>query len=77
MALNPAERGHTGLARPGFRRQVTGPIMFHGPGGSVGVRLGDDSLSYMVVTKTPDGKLAEDCVTGDPKGGGSPGFLRA
>ena len=41
------------------------PVMFNGPGGAVGVKLGDDSLSYMVVTKTPDAKLAEDCVTGD------------
>ena len=43
----------------------TGPTTFTGPGGSVGMKLGDDSLSYMVVTKTPDGKLAEECVTGD------------
>ena len=27
--------------------------------------LGDDFFSYMVVTRTPDGKLADDCVTGD------------
>ena len=39
--------------------------MISGPGGAVGVMLGDDSLSYMVVTKTPGGKLADDCVTGD------------
>jgi hypothetical protein len=37
---------------------------FRGAGGMIGVKLGDDSLSYMVVSKTPDGKLAEDCVTG-------------
>jgi hypothetical protein len=41
------------------------PIMIHGPGNSIGFKLGDDSHSYMVVTRTPDGKLAEDCVTGD------------
>lgn len=37
---------------------------FRGAGGAIGVKLGDDSQTYMVVTKTPDGKLAEDCVTG-------------
>jgi hypothetical protein len=37
---------------------------FRGAGGAIGVKLGDDSLSYMVVSKTSDGKLAEDCVTG-------------
>ena len=37
---------------------------FQGPGGSVWVKLGDDSLTYMVVTKAADGKLAADCVTG-------------
>jgi hypothetical protein len=37
---------------------------FRGAGGAIGVKLGDDSLSYMVVSKTADGKLAEDCVTG-------------
>jgi hypothetical protein len=53
-----------------LRRPVAKPpIMVHGPGNSVGVKLGDDSLSYMVVTKTPDGKLAEDCVTGDTAAG--------
>jgi len=41
------------------------PVTINGPGGAVGMKLGDDSLSYMVVTRTPDGKLAEDCVTGE------------
>src|ERR1051325_10669895 len=36
-----------------------------GPGGAVGVKLGAESLTYMVVTKSPDGKLDMDCVTGD------------
>ena len=44
---------------------LVAPTSFAGPGGSVGMKLGDDSLSYMVVTRTADGKLAEDCVTGD------------
>jgi hypothetical protein len=38
---------------------------FNGPGGAVGVMLGDDSLSYSVVTRTPGAKFAEDCVTGE------------
>jgi hypothetical protein len=37
---------------------------FRTPSGVIGVKLGDESLSYMVVTKTADGKLAEDCVNG-------------
>jgi hypothetical protein len=39
--------------------------MIQGPGGAVGAMLGEDSLTYMVVTAAPDGKLAMDCVTGD------------
>jgi cytoskeletal protein RodZ len=41
------------------------PALLQGPGGAVGARLGADSLTYMVVTTAPDGKLAMDCVTGD------------
>ena len=54
-------------ARTGVQSIVapTQPTMISGPGGAVGVRLGDDSLSYTVVTRTPDGKLVEDCVTGE------------
>jgi hypothetical protein len=40
------------------------PSLMQGPGGSVGAKLGEDSLTYMVVTAAPDGKLAMDCVTG-------------
>ena len=40
------------------------PSLMQGPGGSVGAKLGADSLTYMVVTTAPDGKLAMDCVTG-------------
>jgi hypothetical protein len=39
--------------------------MRYGAGGAVGVKLGATSLSYVVATKTPDGKLSVDCVTGD------------
>ena len=37
---------------------------FAGPGGSTGAVLGDDQMAFMVVTKTPDGKVTTDCVTG-------------
>ena len=40
------------------------PLM-QGPGGAVGAKLGEDAMTYMVVTTTPDGKLAMDCVTGE------------
>jgi len=36
------------------------PTEIRGPGGAVGILLGEDSQSYMVVTKTPDGKLVTD-----------------
>ena len=39
--------------------------MRYGAGGAVGVKLGADSLSYVVVTRTPGGKLSMDCVTGE------------
>jgi hypothetical protein len=41
------------------------PNLMQGPGGAVGARLGAETLTYMVVTTTPDGKLAMDCVTGE------------
>lgn len=55
-----------GLAAPGSVpiRTPDAPLL-QGPGGAVGVKLGEDSLTYMVVTRSPDGKLDMDCVTGD------------
>jgi hypothetical protein len=48
---------------------VVGPrapgTLLQGPAGSVGLKLGAESLTYMVVTKAPDGKLDMDCITGD------------
>lgn len=38
-----------------------------GPNGAVGLVLDSSFDSYFVVTKTPDGKLAMDCVTGEKK----------
>ncbi|HEX5854686.1 MAG TPA: hypothetical protein VFZ57_03630 [Thermoanaerobaculia bacterium] len=42
-------------------------VMKIGPGGAVGVVLDSRFESFMVVTKTPDGKLALDCVIGRKK----------
>ena len=42
-------------------------LMKTGPGGAVGVVLDSRFESFMVVTKTPDGKLAMECVTGGQK----------
>ena len=56
------------LARPSSDQAVsttaTAPVQFRTRGGFVGVKLGPEHMSYMVVTKTPDGKLKEDCVMG-------------
>ena len=54
----------TGSPGPIVPRTPTPPVLMQGPGGAVGARLGEESLTYMVVTKAPDGKLAMDCVTG-------------
>jgi len=40
-------------------------ILLQGPGGAVGAVLGSDAMTYMVVTASPDGKLAMDCVNGE------------
>ncbi len=39
-------------------------VLLQGPAGAVGAMAPEDSMSYMVVTTTPQGKLAMDCVTG-------------
>ena len=41
------------------------PTPIQGPGGAVGVRLGTDSMNYVVVTTAPEGQLDMDCVTGE------------
>ena len=38
---------------------------FLAPNGAVGVLLTPDSFSYAVATRTPDGNVQLDCVTGD------------
>jgi hypothetical protein len=43
----------------------TPATQLQGPNGAVGIKLSGESLTYMVVTKTPDGKLDMDCVTGE------------
>jgi hypothetical protein len=40
------------------------PAMIQGPGGAIGIKLGEDSLSYAVATITPDDKVSLDCVAG-------------
>jgi hypothetical protein len=42
-------------------------LMKAGPGGAVGVVLDSRFESFLVVTKTPDGKLAMECVSGGKK----------
>ena len=44
-------------------------IMIEGPGGAVGIVLTPESFSYSVATRTADGKIAMDCVTGDQAAG--------
>jgi hypothetical protein len=65
--VQPTEAEIGRLARP---RQA-GPkvkapvVMIQGPEGAVGMVLGPESLSYSIATRTADGKIALDCVTGD------------
>ncbi|QOY96041.1 hypothetical protein IM543_09525 [Massilia sp. UMI-21] len=40
------------------------PKMLTGPGGRRSVRLGESQMTYSVVTRDADGKLAEQCVHG-------------
>jgi hypothetical protein len=40
-------------------------VTIQGPGGAVGMVLGPESFSYSIATRTADGKIALDCVTGD------------
>ena len=65
LSGTPAPANAGGANAPMARQPVTRPVEFRGVGNIRGIKLGEDSLSYMVVTKTPDGKLAEACVTGD------------
>ena len=41
------------------------PVYLSGPGGAVGIALGSESENYTIVTKTPDGKLQMEEVTGE------------
>lgn len=45
-------------------------VMIQGPGGAVGIVLTPESFSYSVATRTADGKIAMDCVTGDKAAAG-------
>ena len=66
LSGTPAPANAGGANAPAVaRRPAARPVEFRGPGNSVGIKLGEEFDSYMVVTRTPDGKLAEACVTGD------------
>jgi hypothetical protein len=39
-------------------------ITIQGPGGAVGIVLTPESFNYSIATRTADGKIAMDCVTG-------------
>lgn len=50
--------------RAALAPQVTEVQTFAAPGGGTGAVLGDDSMSFVVVTKLPDGTLSEQCIDG-------------
>lgn len=66
---DPAEIGALTAPKPGTEAAAPAPeaplVMRSGPGGAVGIVLDSRFESFMVVRKTPDGKLAMDCVAGD------------
>lgn len=49
----------------GISAKAAAPVAVTHPGGARQVRLGERSLVYSVVTRGPDGKLAEQCVHGE------------
>lgn len=54
------------LGKPGLQRQAAPQrVESVGPGGSRKVQLGKSALVYSVVTRDGDGKLAEQCVSGE------------
>lgn len=53
--------------KPGLLRQAPAQrVELAGPGGGGKVQLGKSALVYSVVTRAPDGKLAQQCVSGKP-----------
>jgi hypothetical protein len=54
-----------GTATPPQATGTAAPAFVQGPGNAVGLRLGEESMSYMVARKTPDGQIVFECVTGD------------
>ena len=54
-----------GSRNPAVTTGVQTTRTIQGPGNSVGIVLDDTSMVFMVATKTADGKLQSDCVTGD------------
>ena len=54
------------LGKQSLQRQAAQPrVESIGPGGSRKVQLGKSALVYSVVTRDGDGKLAEQCVSGE------------
>ncbi|QNA99498.1 post-PEP-CTERM-1 domain-containing protein [Massilia sp. Se16.2.3] len=63
-AATPQEIRALAPSRSSALRAPAQPALITHPGGSRQVRLGERSLVYSVVTRGPDGKLAEQCVQG-------------
>jgi hypothetical protein len=62
-AMNSSIGGQA--AARAVREPGAAPASIQGPGGAVGIPLGPEFDTYVVVTKTPDGKLKSEEVTGD------------
>lgn len=63
---NEAQMGRLAPSRQQAGPKAKAPVVtIQGPGGAVGMMLGPESLSYSIATRTADGKIALDCVTGD------------
>ena len=65
---SPEEIGS--LAAAASAQQATSPkplVTMPSPRGGVLAILDDSQMSYLVVTRQPDGKLREQCVTGGEK----------
>ncbi|MGC4050129.1 MAG: hypothetical protein QM757_12155 [Paludibaculum sp.] len=57
--LKSGQRSIQGVAAPTAQP-------FRSPAGAgIGLKVGEESMSYTVVTRGPDGKLKESCVTGE------------
>jgi hypothetical protein len=62
---NLTKETYNSNTRSATAQASSAPQVSHGPGNAVGVQLDETSMSYMVATKKPDGKVALDCLTGN------------